>query len=143
MSFRTSTNRILRLGGIFLASVVFVCLCPVSAQAGCGDYVVVTGSGANHSHSLIGVTDPAHLPLSLSGSSHTPLRMPCQGPNCSNRRSLPPLAPPAPQRLAVDQWAILPGDVATNASDEIVVPVTDPSLGFAMSHFSRIFRPPR
>jgi hypothetical protein len=153
MRFRISTNRIFRLGAMLLASTVFVCLAPASVHASCGDYVIPGSSGSNH-----------HLPpptsagvLNHPGSfhhtggplpdaivrQHAPSRTPCQGPNCSRRSSIPPLAPQSVPPTALDQWAILNVDLIAILADETVGPLTNPSIGFAGSLSSRIFRPPR
>lgn len=143
------TNRTLRNSGILLVCVVFVCMCPGSTFAACGDYVTVTGR-VSQSHAM---TSHESEPNSLSDLDFgqmlvgqklpRPKKTPCHGPNCSKQRSVPPMAPAAPLRLNLQDWAVLSGDRPDISCDDLVAPVADPSVGFAMSHFSRVFRPPR
>ncbi len=68
---------------------VVILFSPSRASAGCGDYVVILGSGGTQHDSATSAgpgNDQHHFP---------PLNKPCDGPNCSNAptRKLPPLAP--------------------------------------------------
>lgn len=141
MHFRISTNRLLRLVGMFLTTVVVVCLIPTSVQASCGDYVTV--SGLKHGHSMTSSSHATKTYEALAVPQRAPVKRPCQGPNCSKRHSAPPIAPTTVLRLVLDQWAVLFGEALTDSHDEIAVPVTNPSMGFATSQVSRIYRPPR
>lgn len=68
------------------------------AQASCGDYVLV--DRLHSAASLHGAMD-GDAPRDRSGqdaasnNSHSPRRLPCNGPQCS-KRSLPPVAPAPP-----------------------------------------------
>jgi hypothetical protein len=150
MSFRITTLRISRLREIFLVSAVFVCLYPTSVSASCGDYVMVTGSQSNSGRSEAHSTNFGNHSADVFESvekrnSHgrVPVQVPCHGPNCSRRQSIPPLAPTSVLRLAVDQWALLPGNDLTSSTPEITPFVIDPGMGFAISNISRVYRPPR
>lgn len=131
---------------MLLAWAVLVCLTPTSAEASCGDYVMVTGNGSHHQDQGRSIGDSGTMAAhshTMTSQSGRPAVPPCRGPHCSRRNSVPPLAPTTPLRLNVEQWAVLISDVPASSSDEIVLPVTDPSMGFATSLVSRIYRPPR
>jgi hypothetical protein len=149
MKFWISTSRILRLGGMFLASAVFVCLCPATVMASCGDYVMVGSTGAHQHHSQAWSqhsgreSGAIHALQNLPGPMQTPSKTPCQGPNCSRRPSIPPLGPTSGPRVTLEHWAILSGELLATLTDDIAGPLTNPEIGFAISNSSRIFRPPR
>jgi hypothetical protein len=153
MSFRIATFRISRLREIFLLSAVFVCLCPTSVSASCGDYVMVTGSRSNTARSNTGHAEANSTNFGNHSqdlfesverrNGHRPVQVPCHGPNCSRRQSIPPLAPTSVLRLAVDHWALLPGSNLASSTPEITLFVVDPGTGFATSNNSRVYRPPR
>ena len=101
------------LAGAVLLALTAV---PSSAQAGCGDYVFVRNASGQlvRASTLMqghgGCTGP-HCPdynplatpmeeLPASQEESPPVKLPCQGPNCSERSQLPatPVPPPAPQR---------------------------------------------
>jgi hypothetical protein len=87
------------------AAAMLICLqswLAACAQASCGDYVLV--DRLHSAASLHGAMD-GDSPRDQSGSdaassdSHSPRRLPCNGPQCS-KRSLPPVAPEPPAAVS-------------------------------------------
>ncbi|MGI8978606.1 MAG: hypothetical protein ACR2FY_05240 [Pirellulaceae bacterium] len=96
-----------------------------SARAGCGDYVFVRNASGQlvRASSLMqdhggctGPHCPDYNPLATPsaadpapGEESQPIKVPCQGSNCSNRSQLPaaPVPPPAPQRSSQESTALL------------------------------------
>jgi hypothetical protein len=108
-------------GAIALALVTFA----NSAQAGCGDYVFVRNANGKlvRASTLMqdhgGCTGP-HCPdyhpqvvpkdANLGSREETPpSKLPCQGPNCSDRSQLPPapVPTPVPQRGGEESTTLL------------------------------------
>ena len=120
-----------------------------TCQAGCGDYVFVrNASGQLVRASSLMKDHNANLqrsqtPLSLEEAP--PIKMPCQGPTCSNRSQLPaaPVPPSAPQRSVQESTALI---LKLNSGDDDV----GARFGFFASpkdqelHYPQfIFHPPR
>ncbi|MGE5193307.1 MAG: hypothetical protein ACM3U2_12500 [Deltaproteobacteria bacterium] len=113
---------------VLLASAL---LSPSSADASCGDYVMI---GRRH----VG----GHAAQAIGGhETPTPASPGCHGPMCSNN-SIPPAAPAPKIEVAVERWAV-PGSPALD-----VLPIRDvlpadvhvsPCAGFGLG----ILRPPR
>jgi hypothetical protein len=141
-------------GGMLLALVAL----QNSAQAGCGDYVFVRNASghlvrasslmkdhrsdcagpecANYNHDGAESDDQAADPED---------KLPCNGPNCSNRSKLPasPVPPPAPPRSVQESTALLlkmtDGDHEADARFGSAPLSSDHELHYPQS----IFHPPR
>jgi len=92
-----------------------------TCQAGCGDYVFVrnaTGQLVSASSLMKDHTNNPQGSQSPNSAEETsPVKVPCQGPNCSNRSQLPlaPVPPSAPQGSVQESSALL---LNLNSSDE-------------------------
>lgn len=146
-------------GGMLLTLVALA----NSAQAGCGDYVFVRNASGQlvRASNLMKDRHPgsactgSHCPdynpqlmqteASTSSEESRPLKLPCQGPNCSDRSQLPaaPVPPPAPQRGAQESTALLlqsnHGDDEAGARFSYAPSNSDHELHYPQS----IFHPPR
>ena len=133
-----------------LALLVAMLCAPLSAHAGCGDYVIMSGRSAHsedsarHRKVFLPTPVPANHPLARrlqNGQDSIPEQSRCHGPGCSSR-SIPLSAPATDTSVSIDHW----GDV----SQVLVLPVLAASRllverrqGFAEGCRSSIFRPPR
>ncbi len=145
-------------GGMALALLAL----PNSAQAGCGDYVFVRNASGqlvrastlmkDHGNDCKGPDCPDYnRQLAESeGQAATPeeslpVKLPCNGPNCSDRSELPafPVPPPAPSRNVQDSTALLlkmtDGDHEAGARFSSAPSSHDHELHYPQS----IFHPPR
>jgi len=105
-----------------------ICLFPQSAQAGCGDYVLVNGHPASVSH---------------HGVSHSTTNpKPCQGPACSRHEQSPLTPPVTPVPVVSDQFALLSGNPFVSLPQSEFSPPQDEVLTAKFSGQS-LFRPPR
>lgn len=129
----TLIRRILSRGGLLLALAVVVCLNPSSVDASCGDYVIQS-AGRHEDRS----PQADYGPHRSMPHKHAP----CRGPNCSERKSLPPSNAPTTLRLSSEQWAVMP-DALRLDQGEISVCQPDPELRSASCQLAQIFRPPR
>ena len=104
-----------------------------ACQAGCGDYVFVRNasgqlvrasslmkdhdSPCTGSHCPDAIRQVAEGLLPASPAESLPIKLPCNGPNCSERSEFPaaPSPPPAPQR-SVQESTALPFNL--NAGDQ-------------------------
>lgn len=111
-----------------------VCLPGQSAEAGCGEYVVVNGRAVH-----------AHGGMALDGSPHdrnSGDRLPeCHGPNC---RRQPPLAPPKPVfgGAGAEQWLFWPA-VLDEQTPKRGLLVSQADARLACGHYPALERPPR
>ena len=108
-----------------LACMALWSLCSSSAEASCGDYVMLGGSHGHGMHS-----DSAH-----------PASAPCRGPECQRRQPLP-LPPELPLRIApFDAWT----DVGPSGGDfaRLSVLLEQATLRLPPSIAARIDRPPK
>lgn len=128
------THRVVIRGGLLFALMVALWSCPQSAEATCGDYVMTNGKHADASY--------GHHNGIRGDGQKSGNRVPCHGPGCSQRKSLPVGNLPVKLRVSHDQWALM-GLAADAASDEFILFQPDPELSARMSYASRIFRPPR
>jgi hypothetical protein len=90
-----------------------------SAQAGCGDYVFVRNASGqlvrastlmqDHHGDCTGPECPNYNREAAAPESNLPVKLPCNGPNCSDRSELPasPVPPPAPPRSVQESTALL------------------------------------
>jgi len=107
-----------------------------SAQAGCGDYVLVNGMLMNGHQSLPG------QPL-LAAYEHLPAKSPCANGRCS-RNDRPASLPPLPKLPSVfDQWGLLISEF--EASDSVTGAgwLTETSVGAPIHRPGDLLRPPR
>jgi hypothetical protein len=112
-------------------------LAPKSAQASCGDYVMIGGHHAAHRS---GAAPAGHADTGGQTGEKSPVPR-CHGPMCSND-SLPPAAPAPRTEMTVERWAvslgtglpILPECEALLAEARVF-----PCDGFGLS----VLRPPR
>ena len=129
-----------------LVAAAQAAIAPSSAQAECGDYVILGGHGAypNGAHS-----DRAHLDgAQLDGAQRDvgpvgPLhRGRCSGPNCSNDSPRPLDKPTVPTVTNVRQWGLMAVQrVETSDVTRFAQFADDASLPRAAA--SSVFRPPR
>ena len=132
-----------------------------SAHAGCGDYVFVrnaSGQLVRASTLMQGhgdCTGPECPNYNRDGAESEeqaampedslPVKLPCNGPNCSNRSELPasPVPPPVPPRSVQESTALLlkmtDGDHEAGARFGSVPSSSDHELHYPQS----IFHPPR
>lgn len=95
-----------------LAGLAALVICPNSAKAACGDYVMIRGQHRSSGHEPMGGAVHGIVPTaqdadgtdSEAGSvpkRHLPT---CQGPHCSNN-SVPPPAPAPKIESTLERWA--------------------------------------
>ena len=118
-----------------IAALLAACLGspPTQVQAGCGDYVMVTGTSN---------PDADHTGHAASDRRQSPSGLPvCHGPDCRQRRDVP--ASP-PNRITLDEhsWGWIPV-VTQPASFPGQYRVRQQYLVRAMNVSCGIFRPPR
>ena len=145
-------------GGTVLALVALA----NSAQAGCGDYVFIRNASGqlvrastlmkDHGGDCTGPECPNYNRDGAESEGQAaapedslPVKLPCHGPNCSNRSELPasPVPPPAPPRSVQESTALLlkltDGDHEAGARFGAAPPSSDHELHYPQS----IFHPPR
>ena len=145
-------------GGTVLALVALA----NSAQAGCGDYVFVRNASGqlvrastlmkDHGSDCTGPECPNYNREAAKSEKQTatqeeslPVKLPCHGPNCSDRSELPasPVPPPAPPRSVQESTALLlkltDGDHEAGARFGSAPSSSDHELHYPQS----IFHPPR
>jgi len=145
-------------GGILLALIALT----NSAQAGCGDYVFVRNASGqlvrastlmkDHGGGCTGPECPNYHQggresegQAATAEDSLPVKLPCHGPNCSNRSELPasPVPPPAPPRSVEESTALLlkmtDGDHEAGARFGEASSTSDHELHYPQS----IFHPPR
>jgi hypothetical protein len=105
-----------------------------SAQGGCGDYGPPMATTAN------APSGSQHVPMH-DRDSHSGKRKPCNGPECSNRSSLPPMAPVTPVRVLNDLAAIF--GLETFAFESGATATLDDHRRPTSAFISALFRPPR
>jgi len=142
MQFR-GRSCLARFGWVGLLSLLTFLLAPAVARAECGDYVHV-GQGNSRQHDAL---SPAATPRMLEAprpESHTPLnsRIPCSGPNCSQRPSAPPSLPTTPPSPGVEQWLHLTAVLPFQQPQRVVILGADRS-SLPQRHSSDIYHPPR
>ena len=137
--------------GMFLALFTLV----NSAQAGCGDYVFVRNASGqlvrastlmkDHGGDCTGPECPNYNRESAAPEENLPVKLPCNGPNCSDRSELPasPVPPPTPPRSVQESTALLlkmtDGDHEAGARFSGAPSTSDHELHYPQS----IFHPPR
>ena len=138
-------------GGMLLALFILA----NSAQAGCGDYVFVRNASGqlvrastlmpDHGSDCTGPECPNYnLDVDVP-EANLPVKLPCNGPNCSSRSELPasPVPPPAPPRSTQESTALLlkinDGDHEAGARFSGAPSSGDHELHYPQS----IFHPPR
>ena len=123
-----SVWQIARMTFALAGGLLFILLAlPSSAQAGCGDYVFVRNASGQlvrastlmKDHGDGDCTGPncheSNRPLAsknqvpVSSETSLPIKLPCQGPNCSGRSVPPavPIPPPAPSQSVQESTALL------------------------------------
>ena len=144
-------------GGMLLALVALA----NSAQAGCCDYVFVRNASGqlvrastlmkDHRSDCAGPECPnynrdvAESEEAAGPEENLPVKLPCNGPNCSNRAELPasPVPPSAPPRSVQESTALLlkmtDGDHEAGARFGSAPSSNDHELHYPQS----IFHPPR
>jgi hypothetical protein len=132
-----------------------------SAQAGCGDYVFVRNASGQlvrastlmHGHGDCAGPECPHYnregaeseDQAAAPEESLPVKLPCNGPNCSNRSEFPasPVPPPAPPRSVQESTALLltmtDGDHEAGARFGGAPSSSDHELHYPQS----IFHPPR
>ena len=145
------------VGGMLLVLVALA----NSAQAGCGDYVFVRNASGqlvrastlmkDHRSDCAGPECPnynrdvAESEDAAGPEENLPVKLPCNGPNCSDRSELPasPVPPPAPTRSVQESTALLltmtDGDHEAGARFSGAPSTSDHELHYPQS----IFHPPR
>ncbi|MCE9525133.1 MAG: hypothetical protein K8R36_03655 [Planctomycetales bacterium] len=149
------------LAGVALLALVCLVNC---AQAGCGDYVFVRNASGQLVRASTLVKDhaahgecrgpncPGNNPPAMPTEAvpdpraeNPPLKLPCNGPNCSGESQLPavPVPPPAPQRSSQESTALLL-KLNDHDSDEGAGYLRASSSGEHELHYPEsIFHPPR
>ncbi|MBC7852745.1 MAG: hypothetical protein IAF94_04845 [Pirellulaceae bacterium] len=120
-----------------------------TCQAGCGEYVFVRNASGQLVRASSLMKDhndnPQGAQTPVSPIETFPIKVPCQGPNCSNRSQLPtaPVPPTAPQRSVQESTALL---LKLNSRDDdagarfgFFAGTNDHELHYSQS----IFHPPR
>ena len=137
--------------GMLLALFILV----TSAQAGCGDYVFVRNASGqlvrastlmkDHGGDCTGPECPHYNRDAAAPEENLPVKLPCHGPDCSDRSELPasPVPPPTPPRSVQESTALLlkmtDGDHEAGARFGSAPSNCDPELHYPQS----IFHPPR
>ncbi|HJT35086.1 MAG TPA: hypothetical protein VJ783_23870 [Pirellulales bacterium] len=128
-----------RLGACTLAIGLIASAVASSAQASCGDYVMIGGHG---DHAGISAHGQNHSTRSAPQLSSDTSRRPCSGPECSRQSPEPERLPltltsgPAPQwGLSATPLALVGPQASGDAS--IDEPLHD------LLHAGSVFRPPR
>lgn len=143
----SADRRMLRSGWLRLsrnAGVAIAALCagflllPGSAEASCGDYVLIGNSHAPMARSSPDrPTDGSPPDRADHGFPHRQ----CHGPGCSNG-SVPPTAPSRGATESIERWAHTPAETLPNpvsSPNALGEPIYIPAPGFHLS----ILRPPR
>jgi hypothetical protein len=121
-----------------LAALLFGAASSAStAQASCGDYVVI---GGEHAASM----PPAkseNAPRALA-DQHRSSPPTCQGPSCGRRHGLPTPSQPTLPRAGLEHWACLAASIENSSVRTSSAPF-DRSLHLADGHPASIDRPPR
>lgn len=127
------------LAGVVAAVLGFVLGSVPTAQAGCGDYVIM---GNHHSQPVSQSDSPTKLPRTTDQQAPAPSRAPrpCSGPLCSQT----PFVPPAPSSVSPqeEKEKALPSLPCGDQTDGIGYLVDD-VLSYPLSPISSIFHPPR
>ncbi|MFN0018508.1 MAG: hypothetical protein ACKVP0_09630 [Pirellulaceae bacterium] len=157
--------QIARMTFAFAGVAFFALVCLVnSAQAGCGDYVFVRNASGRlvrastlmKDHAALGACSGPHCPennplsapaesVPLPSEESLPIKLPCNGPNCSGQSQLPavPVPPPASQRSSQESTALLL-KLNDRNSDEGSGYVAVSSTNEHELHYPQsIFHPPR
>ncbi|HUY90643.1 MAG TPA: hypothetical protein VMV10_18040 [Pirellulales bacterium] len=127
-----------------------------SADAACGDYVVIGQRNTGQSHAARqdaqqhAAADSrwAYRPANESSSSlgdhgaNQPGSQPCQGPNCRRQAPSSPQPAPASRALTVDQWAYCPCGKAA-ACGAFSLSLAEPVLSLAAGFRQLPEHPPR
>lgn len=134
---RSSLSLLLRVWRAACVVAIVACSTSQRASAGCGDYVTILNASAASPHDAMSAMDDR-------GGTETPVRPPCQGPNCSSSptRQVPPPAPPVPTGQQVKdrvQRLELIGDADTPRESIN----TDNTSLRPIRRGSSIFHPPR
>jgi hypothetical protein len=105
-------------------------LSPDTASAGCGDYITYPNSSG-------------HDPSAMTNDGIMPMKLPCEGPNCSNKREreFPP-APPAPVSSPTKEQA-RPIAAAPDRDPSGIRFVLDLDSPRPIHRSTSIFHPPR
>lgn len=132
----------------FVAGLAAIALCPDSADAACGDYVMVRGrlpsSHGAMQGSLSRASHHSEIPaVSESGGESSPgKRVPtCRGTHCSDG-SIPPVAPTPKLQSTLERWAC-------SLSSELADPIqsssffSEPDVVLTQGTGLSILRPPR
>jgi hypothetical protein len=125
----SSTFRGWRVALLLVAGAL---LSPQRASAECGSHVTVLNPTAESQHDAMPPT------------SGEPVKMPCQGPNCSGapERHVPPPAPPAPTGGQVKE--LVPGSGLSHSADPSPSPFDRARTTARPVHRAlSIFHPPR
>ena len=136
---RPSCHRAMMLGGVALLVAVVIGNSTSTAQASCGDYVVIV----NPLHQPVRETQQHAAPDldSVRPMEHS-IPLPCQGPGCQQGDAFPPLPVPTVITFFPELAAIAPPANATasaNGESRVDVRVSRRIEGV----FDRVERPPR
>ncbi len=114
---------------------------PASAEAGCGDYVMIGVHGRSHA----GIEAPSAREVELEqiDALQAPVRrLPCSGPQCSGDAPRPFGVPATPLKIVVRQWGIVE-DSSTPALLESRFARFENDAGAPRLARSTVYRPPR
>jgi len=138
----SSLTSLIRVWRAVLLLVVAICLTPEQASAECGDYVIIKNAtnGTAHHHSQATTSEPQSDQIALP----SPIRRPCNGPNCSNSpgRKFPPQAPVTPVNIRLKEMTqpLIPS--GSDATPGFMFERDRSSLD-PIDQVSSIFHPPR
>jgi hypothetical protein len=130
----------------WLAAAVLVALAQwlvaPSAEAGCGDYVMIGGHAAQHRHPASN-HDRSDDSASLVEAAGAPVHHHrCSRPQCSQGEPRPLAPPPAPVKIVTTDWGILAAPFAP-ASLELRFARFEDDTVRPLPGASTIYRPPR
>ncbi len=114
---------------------------PASAEAACGEYVMIGAPGASHSSHVSSRADGSPRGP-VDGSQAPARRFPCSGPQCSEGAPRPFGVPVAPVKIVVRHWALLEAASAPMSSGCLYAGIED-DAGASRYAISGVYRPPR
>jgi len=133
-------------GFAFMAGLAAIAVCPDSAYAACGDYVMVRGRHLPSNHAAM-AGDPTSAALNSTALHSTEYSSParriprCSGPQCSDG-SIPPAAPAPKLQSTLERWAC---SLSTALADPLQSSslFAEPDVIVAQGPGLSILRPPR
>jgi hypothetical protein len=121
------------LTGSVLSALAVLLVYSSRAEASCGDYLMLKGQ---HEHTAANPRSP-HSDHQMPWAP-----APCQGPFCSGRHKVPPLAPAAPAPVNGQEWGFVSSDPVPAVHGRVDFLDLD-DFGIPIHQGSSIFHPPR